>query len=120
VVTREMFSGTMDTEWGSIPGAGQTLDGKAFVSLVRNTAKGRDLQVDFAAEMTDGKLIEPSGTLESGLPEMRHERFQFDVPLGQIKEFRLRTCPIRTVEYRNVSLQAGGGGVVEGKGLASP
>jgi serine/threonine protein kinase len=107
MVTRGMFGGTMETEWGNIPGAGETLDGKAFVSLVRNPAKGRALQVDFVAETTDGRLIEPSGTLESGPPEMRHGRFQFDVPLGQIKEFRLRTCPIRTVEYRNVSLQAG-------------
>jgi serine/threonine protein kinase len=60
-----------------------------------------------ASETTDGRRIEPTGTVESGPPEMRNGRFQFEVPLRQVKEFRLRTCPIRTVEYRNVSLQAG-------------
>jgi hypothetical protein len=95
MVTREMFGGTMDTEWGNIPGAGETLDGRAFISLARDTTKGRDLQVDFAAETIDGRLIEPSGTLESGPPEMRHGRFLFDAPLRQIKEFRLRGIPRR-------------------------
>ncbi|MCE9613831.1 MAG: protein kinase [Lentisphaerae bacterium] len=105
-VTRDLFGGTMETMWGIIPGAGETADGKAFVTLMQNPAQRRDEQVDFAAMTTDGKVLDPCESSTSGPETMRHTRFAFDVRLPQIKEFRLRTRPFRTAEYRNVSTQS--------------
>jgi len=91
---------------GQINNVGQTPQGKAFVSLVRDVTKDPDTQLNFEARTTDGKLLQPKGWAGYGGDRARTERFEFDVPIADVKEFALGTRRIHSVEFKDVSTQA--------------
>jgi hypothetical protein len=84
---------------------GDTVDGKAFVSLVRDLTQTADTQYDFCAETKDGRVLDPTGGWKSGADSAKTERFEFEAPIREIKEFRLRTRKIQSVTYTNVVVQ---------------
>ena len=95
----------------TLSGIGQNATGKAFVSI----AKDKDIfrspatQISFTATVEGGRELTSSSTMHgsSSASHIMTERIEFDVPLSLIKEFRCHTRPIRSVEFRNVSLQPG-------------
>jgi tRNA A-37 threonylcarbamoyl transferase component Bud32 len=91
---------------GQINNVGQTPQGKAFVSLVRDVTKDPDTQLNFEARTTDGKLLQPKGWAGYGGDQARTERFEFDVPIAGVKEFVFGTRRIHSVEFKDVSTQA--------------
>jgi hypothetical protein len=105
-LARDSFAGGVTgTTWGTISWTGETADGRAFVTLTGDSTQFPNLQVDFEAETMAGKVMEPLGTDDSGPPEMRTRRFIFPVHLRELKEYRLRTRSVRTVEFRDIALQ---------------
>ena len=100
--------GIVNIESAQINQTGQTSGGKAFVSMVRNATKTPDTQFSFEALATDGRTLEPSSRSSSGGDTARTERFEFELPINQVKEFRLRSRPVKTVEFKNVPLQTPG------------
>ncbi|MFA5864038.1 MAG: M56 family metallopeptidase [Phycisphaerae bacterium] len=86
---------------------GQNERKEAFVSLIRDRTKNPDTQFDFVAIKKDGKEIERRGGMSSGQETRLVETFTFACPLSEIKEFRLRTRPIRSIIFKNVSLEPG-------------
>ena len=104
------FSGVMTLWRGAmLNGIGQNAAGNAFISVAENLNHVETTQLSFTATTKDGReLVNPSNTHggpRGGLVQM--EQFEFDVPLEEIKTFHLRTRPIKSVEFKNVSLQLG-------------
>lgn len=91
-------------DWAIINQTGQTAKGSAFVSMVRNASKSPNLQAGFEAITNDGRTLEPTTWSATGPENARTEAFEFDTPINQVKEFRLRTRPLQSIEFKNVSL----------------
>ena len=92
----------------TLSGIGQNAAGKAFVSVAK------DIVRDPATQLVSPRPPRTAGNwttrTDRGGPTagpVQMEQFEFDVPLDQIEAFRFRTRPIKTVEFRNVSLQPG-------------
>jgi hypothetical protein len=90
---------------GTLMAIGQNARGKAFVTLTRDPAT----QIRCTATTKDGQELDNSGTLwgpvADGSSRVERDELQFDLPLDQIKAFCFRMRPIKTVEFKNVSLR---------------
>ncbi len=86
---------------GQVNEVGQTVEGKAFVSLARTDDQP---QFGFVAKCKDGRTLEPTSTSKFGAPPLRTERYVFDAPIADIKEFHFRKRAFRKVEFKNVLL----------------
>ena len=75
------------------------------MSLIRDVRKKPDTQFTFAARSKNGKLLERTGVATSGAEQARTERFEFDVPINDVKEFVLGTRRIRSIEFEDVHLK---------------
>jgi hypothetical protein len=92
---------------GLVTGMGETLERQAFISVARDASQSTNMQYDFVAETRGGSRFAPKGSQLSGTDRLLTQQFEFRMPLSDIKAFHLRSRPIRTVEYRNISLQPG-------------
>jgi|GEM_PF-771236 len=86
---------------------GQTASGEAFISITSSNTEEPDVHYDFVALTNDGHSIGHTGLRTSGFPNLLTETFNFPVKLDSVKAFRLRTRPIRKVEFKNIPIQAG-------------
>jgi serine/threonine protein kinase len=79
---------------------GQGADGKAFIELTRDrTVDPGNEQFDFVAVTRDGRKLNRTGHVVSGLGQVSSERFVFDVPVEQVKTFRCRKRPIKMISW---------------------
>jgi len=85
---------------------GQSLEEKAFIGFVQDRSQQRaEIQFDFIAIAKDGRQLNRSGiTTTSQGKNLLVEQFEFDLPISEVESFRLRSRPIRTTVYRNVTL----------------
>jgi hypothetical protein len=85
---------------------GQTMDGKAFVSIAVNASKMKARKFGVVAVTKDGRELTSSPS-ESGFADgtgASVAEFGFSVPLSDVAKFIIGTRPIRTNEWRNVVL----------------
>jgi hypothetical protein len=104
------FRGVMHlADRSTLSGIGQNADGKAFISITEDWSRAPATQFGFTATTKDGRELDNPSVMRGGPASgpAGMEQFEFDVPLDQIKRFHFRTRPIKTVEFKNVSLQAG-------------
>lgn len=87
---------------------GQGNDGRALVQITRDTSfdTGNE-QWDFVAHTVDGRRLTRHGISQFGSGTVRIEQFRFDTPLSQVVRFEIRSRPIRTAVWNNVSLSPG-------------
>jgi serine/threonine protein kinase/biopolymer transport protein ExbD len=101
------FSGMMSLEGdGQLNGLGQTVEGKAFVAFSVLSAQMQSRQMSAMVITRGGRELTGSGShseRSDGLG-LRVERYEFDVPLSDVANFRIGSRPIRTNEWRNVVL----------------
>ena len=90
-----------------VSGVGQTPDGKAFLTVTRNDGAAPKTQFAFTAETRSGEQVSSVETANSGPVNMLSERVVFPTPLSNVKQFVSRQRKIRTIEFKNVSLQVG-------------
>ncbi|HWB59204.1 MAG TPA: ankyrin repeat domain-containing protein, partial [Chthoniobacteraceae bacterium] len=88
---------------------GQNADGHAFISITRSDMEKPDTQYSFIALLRDGRELKHTGFGGGGFPNLTTETSTFPVALAEVKAFRLRTSPIKTVEFKNVPLERSGG-----------
>jgi len=101
------YRGSMDLDtYVYLGSTGQTDEGKAFVSLVRDKTATADTQYNFIAITKDGNELESHTRRSGGSASLHQESFEFDVPLAEVSAFRARSRPIRTAIYRNVVLRS--------------
>ena len=117
-------------EGGQVNQVGQSVEGRAFVSLVRDVTAAPRTQMRFEAVTESGKTLQPVAAGHFGRETMKTERFEFDAPIADIVEFRMRSRLVRTVEFKDVPTQVlspvekfrhafAGGAVVEVVAVAS-
>ena len=98
---------SMTLESGSKLGSvGQSLEGRAFVSLAVNNAKLGNRRFGVVAITKDGRelIVGPSHSGINSPEGTGTMQFEFGVPLAEVKAFRIGTREIRTVEWRDVML----------------
>ena len=91
---------------GQVNQMGETPSGHAFIDLdyIDNARPG--YQRGFAARTFDGRLLEPiSGGTSYGAGPPRKDIFEFDAPIGQVKEFLFRTRRVHTEDIPSVRLR---------------
>ncbi len=91
---------------GQINQVGQTPEGKAFVSLVRDATAQPRKQLGFVAKTRSGRVLKPVQTGSFGSMKMRTEKFSFDAPISEIVEFQLRERLFNTMEFKDVATSA--------------
>jgi len=104
------YRGVMSLPGGAtLSGIGQNAAGKAFISVAKDMVRDSATQLSFTATAKDGRELDNPNRTWGGpaAGPVQMEQFEFDAPLDQIESFRLRTRPIRTVEFKNVSLRPG-------------
>jgi len=90
-------------------GIGQDYDGHAFVALAVDATQDADRQfavtaVDAANPNREYPGLPTIGASTSS--SVRIERFSFPCALANVREFQIKTRPLRTVEFSNVVLDA--------------
>ena len=91
---------------GFLNGLGQTVDGKAFLSLALEAKNVRSRWFGAEALTQDGRTLISSGSW-SGNGDgtgIRVEKFEFSSPLSNIVTFRIGTRPVRTNIWKDVVL----------------
>ena len=90
----------------SLGSIGQNTEGRTFISSIQDT-DAVTVQFDFVAVTKDGREIERTRLNRAGPPQSLQETYIFDEPLANVKEFKLRVRPIKTVTLKDVSLVPG-------------
>lgn len=99
------FNGTMELGAGVMLGnIGESNDRRAFISINYKETENLRTQFRFCAILRDGRELEPVGNDLSHRPNLTTETYQFDTRLSEIKNFSIRTRPIKIANYKNVSL----------------
>ncbi len=95
------------TAGGLISGMGETAEGDAFISLAGDSSANPIIkyQYDFEAETKGGQRLTRKGLTTLGIWNLSSQQYRFATPIRNVAAFRLRARPIRTVEFRNVSLR---------------
>lgn len=91
------------TDGTALSSPAQDAEGKAFVEANRKPRTGEEQQLDFVAVTHDQRRLKSTGKTVSSYDGFTTERFQFDVPLAQIRVFEIRTRPFRSATF-NVKL----------------
>jgi len=105
IITTQKVQPTLEGE-SMLNGVGQTMDGKAFVSIAVNASKMKARKFGVVAVTKDGRELSSSPG-ESGFADgtgASVAEFDFGVPLADVAGFTIGTRPIRTNEWRNVVL----------------
>ena len=77
------------------------------IGLARDLSSTAEVQFEFEAESKNGLRMQPLGSSAGGNDKIRTQQFEFKLPIRDVKAFHLRTRPIKTMEYQNVSLGTG-------------
>jgi len=105
VVPQQKVQATLEGE-SMLNGVGQTLEGKAFVSIAVNSGKMKVRKFGVVAVTKAGQEMTGSAS-ESGFADgtgASVAQFTFDMPLADVARFIIGTRPIRTNEWKNVVL----------------
>jgi hypothetical protein len=103
------FRGGMGLEGNSqLSAIGSDSAGKSFVALSVNTHDLGARQFGVVALTKDGREIAQSGGGSSGPVggALLSQRFDFDLPLNQVEQFKIGTRPVRTAEWSQIVLPA--------------
>jgi hypothetical protein len=101
------FSGMLVLEGASqLSAIGSNNRDQAFVTLMVNTAGLGNRRFGAGAVTRDGRALAPSAHARNFTPGSKQatETFEFDLPLSQVKEFRIGTRPVRTARWQGVVL----------------
>ena len=105
VIPQQKVQATLEGE-SMLNGVGQTLEGKAFVSIAVNSGKMKARKFGVVAVTKAGQEMAASAS-ESGFADgtgASVAQFTFDMPLADVAKFIIGTRPIRTNEWKNVVL----------------
>jgi len=101
------FSGMLVLEGESqLTAIGSNNRGQAFVTLMVNPGRLGSRKFGVIAVAGDGRELVPSAHARdvTGGNERTTETFEFDLPLAQVKEFKIGTRPVRTARWTGVVL----------------
>src|SRR5437667_399895 len=89
---------------GELNGIGQDADGKTFVAIAIDAQKSAGRRFGIIAVTRDGRQLESSPSMASAGATVGIARFEFEVPLADVAQFRVGTRPVRTMEWKDVVL----------------
>jgi hypothetical protein len=98
---------SMALEGGSqLNGVGQTIDGRAFVAIAVSAKKMQARRFDVVAVARDSREIPATGRSRAGSAggAVGVERFEFQIPLGDVANFHIGTRPLHTLEWISILL----------------
>lgn len=101
------FSGMLVLEGASqLSAIGSNNRDQASVTLMVNTAGLGSRRFGASAVTRDGRALAPSAHARNFTPGSKQatETFEFDLPLSQVKEFKIGTRPVRTARWQGVVL----------------
>ena len=90
----------------SIAGLGQNAEGNAFISIAVDLSKMQSCVVGAVVVTKDGRELHYRAWKppEIGSASMTTEKFEFNIPLSEVAQFRVGTRPIRMMEWKEVVL----------------